>query len=418
MTLPLVAAIAFSTSTLSWEAGNCLNWEHEEPAYVAEAWQQETERQKRERERHEQDLKGDVELGKKVIPDVEKEFDPSTNKEFIERVERIGKELADIANSNVVKVSWGDPRLNKFEYTFKVVKPKVVPGQKDREPDEDQVNAFSLPGGFIYILEGLVKYSETDDELAGVIAHEISHASFRHIKTLEKESSKLQLIQLPALLVAIFSGGRAGGDLLMLSQLVGLSSTSGWSQQAELSADFGAIQYLQKSKYSPVGMLTFMERLARDQRALESIEWGIYRTHPPGKERAEAMQKQLVAAKIPIRRSQVSTSSRTVSVLKPDGNVEVAFGGKPIVTFAGQDAAARADEAAAKLNEFFDTVPEMFEVTATPDGAIVGRKEVLFRITASDAEAAKKPVSALSEAALKAVKRSLFALAYRIWETR
>ena len=374
-----------------------------------QAQPQETAKQKKERQNHEADLKKDVELGKRVSVDADKEFKLSKNKEYIDRVNRIGQEIAAIANSNKVKVSWGDARLNKFEYTFKVVSSKE---------DENQVNAFSLPGGFIYVFEGLIKFAESDDELAGVLAHEISHASFRHIATLEKEASKMQLVQLPALIIALLSGGRAGGDILVLTQLVGIAKNSGWSQQAELSADLGAVQYLQHSKYNPIGMLTFMERLARDQRSKEAVDWGIFRTHPPSRDRADAMVNYFNASHIPIHRSQVSTSCRTTVVAKADGTVDAVFGKKPIFTFAGKDASARAESAVQKMNQFFDTVPELFEVAFSPKGEILGRKEVLFKITDEDAEAAKTSVDALSAETIKAMKRSMFSLAYRIWDTR
>lgn len=173
-----------------------------------------------------------------------------------------------------------------------------------------------------------------------------------------------------------------------------------------------------KSKYNPVGMLTFIERLARSQRAIESIDWGIYRTHPPSRERAEAITKYLEANKIPIRRSLVSTSSRVQLEPQPDGSVEASFGGKTIFTFAGPIAAQRAETASAKLNEFFDSVPQLYEVSFSPDGVIRGRKDTLFRITQEDAQAAKVPVERLSAETVKAIKGSMFVLAFRVWDAR
>lgn len=370
---------------------------------------QETAKQKKERQNHEGDLKKDVELGTRVSKDADKEFKASKNKEYIDRISRIGQELAAIANSNKVRVSWGDPRLNKFDYTFKVVESKE---------GEDQVNAFSLPGGFIYVFEGLIKFAESDDELAGVLAHEISHASFRHIATLEKEASKLQLVQLPALIVALLSGGRAGGDILVLTQLVGIAKNSGWSQEAELSADLGALQYLQKSKYNAVGMLTFMERLARNQRGREAVDWGIFRTHPPSRDRADAMVAYFEKNHLPIQRSLVSTSCQTKLVAKPNGTYEATFGNKSIYVFAGGDAKARGEQAVAKLNAFFDTTPQLFEITFSPTGNIMGRKDTLFQVTQQDAEAAKMSVNELGAETVKAMKSSLFALLFRVWDVR
>jgi beta-barrel assembly-enhancing protease len=383
---------------------------------VEAAWQasaqakQETEQEKRDRQRLEEDLKADVEIGKKASAEVDKEFKASKNQEYIEQVARISKDLADVANVTPVDVLWGDKRLARFEYVFKVIESK----EKD-----DQVNAFSLPGGYIYVFEGLIKYAESDHELAGVLAHEIAHASLRHLATLQREANKLQLIQLPAILAAIFSGGRVGGDLMILTQLVGVAKGSGWSQSAEMAADYAGFQYMAKSAYNPVGMLTFMERLARDKSMLESaFDWGIYRTHPPTRERAEALSGYLQKAEIPIRRSLVSTTNRTVAKATPEGKVELHFGGKALFAFAGEDAKARADRAAERLNAFFDTVPELYEVSFTDEGEVVGRREVLFRITDEDASAAKKSVSELSAETIKALKRAMFLLAYRIWDAR
>src|SRR5678815_1852441 len=68
---------------------------------------------------HQKDIDYDVQLGKKYVIEVEKQEKLSDNKEYIARVERIGKELATIAQTNKVDVIWGDKRLNKYEYTFK-----------------------------------------------------------------------------------------------------------------------------------------------------------------------------------------------------------------------------------------------------------------------------------------------------------
>jgi beta-barrel assembly-enhancing protease len=411
---PLIAALVLNPIALAGSGHACLlapegrigelveaAWQESEQA--AAPPKQETAKEKRERERHEQDLKSDVEIGKKYAAEVEKEFKVSKQQAMIDRVNRIGDLLESVANSNRVRVTWGDSRLNKFDYHFKVVESK-------------EVNAFSLPGGYIFVYEGLVKFAESDDELAGVLAHEIAHAAFRHVATLQRESQKFQLATLPAVLVAIFSGGQVGGDVLLLSQFLNIAKGSGWSQEAELASDYGSFQYLQQTSFSPVGMLTFIERLARAQSTLESIDWGIFRSHPPSRERAEALTKYLNEAKIPIRRSLVSPSARASAKALPDSSVEIVFDKRVVVRFGGPDAAARAEQAIVRLNEFFDTVPELYEVGYTTEGAIMGRREVLFRLTSDDAKAAKTSVDALTAETVKAMKRSIFYLAYRVWD--
>lgn len=353
---------------------------------------------------HQKELDGDVKAGANYSKEVEKEYKLSTDEKAIARVQRIGNELAAIANHNMVKVTWGDKRLNPYKYSFKVV-------------EGEDVNAFSLPGGFIYVYEGLIKFAESDDELAGVLAHEIAHASFRHVATMERKSRTLDALTLPLILISIFGGGsETTAPLGSLGQLVKTSSASGWSVDAERASDYGAVQYMMKSPYNPVGMLTFMERLAKTQRQYNVSNLGIFQTHPPSKERAETLMDHLENLNIPIRRSLVSPAYRVNAIVEGEG-AKVMFEGRQLVVFAGPDADERARSAAISLNEFFDTVPDLFEVTSRKDGEISGRGRLLFSITAEDAKAAKKDLDDATKSTLDAIKRSLYSLAYRVWDT-
>lgn len=350
-------------------------------------------------------LKNDIEIGKKYSEQVDKLYKTSKNAEYQERVNRIGQEFAKIANDHAVKVLWGDKKLNAFTYHFKVL-------------EGDDVNAFSLPGGYLYFFEGLLKYAESDDELAGVIAHEIAHASFRHLYTLQKEQSKLDVIRIPVILIAIFSGGAAGGDIANLAGLVGTALGSGWSQKAEEAADYGGYQYMRESKYNPVGMLTFMERLAYNEFMKPSIDWGIYRTHPPTRERAEEITQRLIDDGIPIKRSLVTTSYRTVLKGGKEGGIEAWFNGKLIYSFAGPEAQTRADKAAQNINDFMDSLPDLFDLTSSSSGIIRGRNRILWKVTEDDAKFAKSTVTDLTSDAIKAMKQTLFSMTYRISDLR
>ncbi len=356
--------------------------------------------------KHQADLDRDTKMGEKYSKEVEKEVQFSKDEAMIARVQRVGAELSAIAQALPVEVTWGDKRLNPFKYTFKVIQ-------------GEDINAFSLPGGFIYIYEGLLKFADTDDELAGVMAHEIAHASLRHVDKMQRDSSKLQLATLPLILIGIFAGGgETASGLGSLGQLLNIAVGSGWSVDAERAADFAGMQYLVKSSYSPVGMLTFMERLGRKQRQYDRISLGIYQTHPPSKERADSAVSRLKKFDIPVQRSKVSTAYRAVTVKKENGPVELAFGDRVILTYGGSDAQTRANEDVLRLNEFFDTVPELYEASATSDGSILGYRKPLFKITEEDAALAKTSVKALSEKTLRAVKQSIYLISYRIWDVK
>ncbi|MBL8087052.1 MAG: M48 family metalloprotease [Chthonomonas sp.] len=351
-------------------------------------------------ERHARELKDDVALGSGYAKEVEKELKISTRTEEIERVQAIGRTMADIANKTLVNVSWGDRRLNPFNYTFKVVEGK-------------DVNAFSLPGGFIYIYEGLLDYAESDDELAGVIAHEIAHASLRHIATLRRESSKLDIVTIPLILVGILTGSvEAVGGAQLLQQATG----SGWSVKAEQAADYAGLQYIQQSNFNPVGMLTFMERLAFDDRYRAHWDLGIYRTHPPSMERAQSLRERLVTAKIPIRRSEVTKTLSTTVHPQPDGSVSITFLKQSLFTFRGDNAAERAQQAKERLDAFFDDLPKVHEVRLYGIDSIEGKGENLFQVTEEDAVGTDHTVKQLTRDAAEAVKRAAYELGYRVWE--
>lgn len=370
---------------------------------VARAWQ-EAQDVKRD-PRHQADLDSDSKIGKKYTEEVEKEYKLSKNEEYVNRVQRIGAEIGKIAREHQVAVTWGDKRLNPFDYTFKVVEDK-------------DINAFSLPGGYIYVYEGLVKFAETDDELAGVLAHEVAHASFRHVATLQREASKFQSLTLPLILISIFSGGTALAGLGPLAQLMGTAKGSGWSVAAEESADYGGMQYMMFSDYHPVGILTFIERLAKQQRFIDRIDMGIFRTHPPSQERAERLMRHLTAKNVPIRRSQASMAYRVQLRDGEDGAVEAHFDQRKLMTFAGPDAKRRAEEAALKLNEFFDGVPDLFDVSIRSGSVLVGRRQELFHVHPEDAVLAKQTPQEVAQQASAAIKRSLYLLAYRVWDGR
>lgn len=350
---------------------------------------------------HKKDLDADAELGKKYAEIVDKELKPTEHAEFQERLDRISAEIVTIANSKRVEVSWGDGRLNPFKYTFKVVK-------------GDEVNAFSLPGGYIYFFDGLMKYVETDHELAGVIAHEISHASFRHIATLQRERSKVQAFTIPLILISLFAGGGSGADVAAGAQLFEQAVGSGWSERAELAADWGAVQYLVESPYDPTGILTFMERLARDERLGPNYVLGILRTHPPSRERAVRMTARMGQLNIPVRRSVATTSFRVV-VKEVDGGASLKFNNVVLVTLAGEDAVARGKVAAATLNDFFDRVPALFDVRAA-GGRVEGYRRPLLELSPVDAALAGVSREELANTTVRQIQRGIYSLAYRVWD--
>ncbi|WP_419787350.1 M48 family metalloprotease [Pseudodesulfovibrio sp.] len=123
------------------------------------------------------------------------------------------------------------------------------------------LNAFAIPGGYIYIFTGLLQSVDTESQLAGIISHELGHVSQRHVaKRLEKQS-KIGLLTMAGVLAGAFIGvaggsgsGKAAQALIVGSQGLGTAAMLGYSQDDEREADHVGMNALVKAGYNPNGM--------------------------------------------------------------------------------------------------------------------------------------------------------------------
>jgi hypothetical protein len=177
----------------------------------------------------------DVQLGKEAAAEVEKQAEVVTNKELTAYINSIGSKLA------------AQPQADKYPYTFKVVNDKSI-------------NAFALPGGAAYVHTGLIAAVDNESQLAGVLAHEITHVALRHGTN---QASKANLLQLPALLASQALG--SGSILGQLGQLgIGLGANSvllKFSRTAETQADLLGAQIAAQAGYSPIELAHFFQKL-------------------------------------------------------------------------------------------------------------------------------------------------------------
>ncbi|MEI6512107.1 MAG: M48 family metalloprotease [bacterium] len=330
----------------------------------------------------ETDDQKEIRIGKEAVQQVEKEIKLVKDPVLIARLEKVGKPLAQIACNTQIHALWGNSRLSKFEYTFKVV-------------DDKSVNAFSLPGGTIYVHTGLLNFVESDDELAGVLAHEIAHASHHHFMELTKKQSRLSLeTLLPILLVliAVKAPTEDTVNILQGTQLYQTAQLNNYGQDAEKDADSTGMIYMIKAGMNPVGMYTFLDRLRKEDMLKPNINWGIFRTHPPTEERSANMIKALNDANIPINPSEVSSSIRVDARPVPDTQppiYEVVFDNVSLFRPATEQviglSETRAKAIASKLNKYFDSGPEIFEVKASSNGKqILILNQVLTEVTTAD----------------------------------
>ena len=201
----------------------------------------------------------EVAMGKQFAEEIEKETELYEDPVATAYISRLGQELAKVS------------QRNDLEYSFKIV-------------DTDDINAFALPGGYLYVNRGLISAATNEAELAGVLAHEIGHVVGRHgAKSLSR--------QMPlALLSEVF----LGNDPTLLKQIVaGILGTAAqikmleYGRDAELEADAYSVQNLYDAGYDPNGITYFFEQLMTvETREPGKIEQRLA-THPPTKERID-----------------------------------------------------------------------------------------------------------------------------------
>jgi beta-barrel assembly-enhancing protease len=162
-----------------------------------------------------------------------------------------------------------------------------------------EINAFALPGGYLFIERGLLEAADDESELAGVIAHEIAHDTARHANKLMKRSTIASIFYQAAQIAAIvLTGGVAGIGIYYALQygfyglgLVLNLKLLGVSRDYELEADQLGVQYAWSAGYDPSGFIRFFDKMATKKGYVNGVSW--FRTHPPFYQRMVATQREI-----------------------------------------------------------------------------------------------------------------------------
>jgi predicted Zn-dependent protease len=160
---------------------------------------------------------------------------------------------------------------------------------------DSQVNAFAMFGGFIGINTGTILTAQSESELAGVIAHEISHVTQNHLArqiSAQKQQSVLGMIAMAVALLAVRSNSQAAGGAIAGSEAAMIQAQLAFSRDFEREADRVGYEILQKAGFDPRGMSEFFERLQRSSRVYENNAPVYMRSHPITLERISDMQNR------------------------------------------------------------------------------------------------------------------------------
>jgi len=192
----------------------------------------------------------DVEVGRQVSADAEKQLQLLNDRRVDDYLTRLGRRLAAAAPGE------------KFPYQFKTV-------------NDLTMNAFALPGGFLYVNRGTIEAADNEAQLASVVAHEIAHAALRHGTN---QASKAYLAQMPLAVLGGLGGQSVGKVLAQIGG--GFAANSillKYSRDAERQADLLGAQILYDTRYDPRGGIQFFEKL-QAQGGSRGPEW--LSTHP------------------------------------------------------------------------------------------------------------------------------------------
>ena len=230
-------------------------------------------------------IEKEIALGKQLEQEVERSSKLIDDPVVTEYVNRVGQNL--VRNSDA-----------RVPFTIKVI-------------DSDEVNAFALPGGFFYVNSGLILRAQEESELAGVMAHEISHVTARHGTKNATKGEMMQLATIPLMLLG--PAGWAGYGLYEGLNIAIPLTYLKFSRDSEREADFLGLEYMYKAGYDPNAFVTFFERIQADEKRRPGTIPKVFSTHPPTPDRIEAAQKE-IARILPNKPEYIVTTSEFDSV--------------------------------------------------------------------------------------------------------
>ncbi len=204
------------------------------------------------------------EMGQEFMKVVSKQLEFINDPVIVGYINKIGNKL----------LSFFPPQ--PFTYKFYVIK-------------EDVYNAFAGPGGHIFINSGLFKDMESEEELAGILSHEISHVGCRHISGKIARSSKIGMMTLAGMIAGVVLGaggaGTAASAVTIGSMAAGQSISLAYSRDDEMQADQIGLMYLSKAGYSGKGLLTILNKIRNKQWFGPDLVPSYLMTHPAVEDR-------------------------------------------------------------------------------------------------------------------------------------
>jgi len=205
---------------------------------------------------------------------------------------QMGQEYAQQINAQLPIVQ--DPELNRY---INVLGDSIagLTSRKDLNwhffiVDSKEVNAFAVPGGYVYVNRGLIERSDKMDEVAGVLGHEIGHVVRRHtVKQMEKEQGANVGITLACVLTGVCNSQVAGAAI----NIAGTAVFARFSRSDEAEADQEGFNNVLRAGISPEGMVSMFQKLLEERKSRPAGVEAWFLTHPLEEDRITAIQTRI-----------------------------------------------------------------------------------------------------------------------------
>jgi len=225
------------------------------------------------------DAIGERRVARRSIISQEKEI--AIGKQYASEIDRSAKMLADpVVNEFVNRLAQNVARNSDLTVPLTV---KVI--------DSPELNAFALPGGFLYVNSGLLMAADEEAQVAGVVAHEIAHVAARHWASQVTKATLLQYAMIPLIFIpmsypvyyGVMEAYLNGVPLMFLK----------FNRGAEAEADLLGLQYMYKAGYDPSAYVTFFSKVIEQDRRSPGSVPTIFASHPPTPERILKSEEEI-----------------------------------------------------------------------------------------------------------------------------
>src|SRR6516164_5734089 len=291
---------------------------------------------------------GDRNVVHKSIISTEKEI--AIGRQYAEQIDKTAKLVKDpVVTEYVNRIAQNVARNSDLKVPLTV---KVI--------DAPDINAFALPGGFLYVNSGLIKAADEEDQLAGVIAHEIAHVAARHWASQVTRATLLQYATIPLIFVP-----------MSYPVYIGVSNALNFgipmaflrfNRNAESEADYLGLQYLYKAGYDPNAYVSFFGKVTEAERHEPGSVPSVFMDHPPTADRVIKAEQEIKKL-LPDRGQSLVSTSEFNDV---QARLESLLGRRKILGNSGTPTLTRRDHPSADPQDTATDTPPVLHRRSSP----------------------------------------------------